>query len=104
MQSNDLCNGKWLLRRALYLTWIGRILQSQTHLVSSVSWTEHCGLPFRPLLQVDSKIKVLHNAHNFIWVSFILLILFLIQLGNCVRKAREKLENKYFPCTHTELF
>lgn len=52
VHANDWQNGRWLVKRAKYLSWLAAELRENTELVSDLSWTTHLGCESRPVLQV----------------------------------------------------
>ncbi|XP_063610087.1 nucleolar protein 6-like [Penaeus indicus] len=52
VHANDWQNGRWLVKRAKYLSWLAAELREKSELVSDLSWTPHLGCESRPVLQV----------------------------------------------------
>ncbi|XP_042871815.1 nucleolar protein 6-like [Penaeus japonicus] len=52
VHAQDWQNGRWLVKRVRYLSWLAAELREKSELVTELSWTTHLGCESRPLLQV----------------------------------------------------
>lgn len=55
VHAQDWQNGRWLVKRVRYLSWLAAELREKSELVTELSWTTHLGCESRPLLQVNLK-------------------------------------------------